>query len=111
MQIDALICAAYKWLLGPYSIGLAYYGEAFESGKPIEDSWLNRLNAEDFTKLTSYEDSYRSGAARYSMGENSNFILLPMLHKALDQIQEWGVPTIQDYSTELIQPLIRFLTQ
>jgi len=108
-KIDALICAAYKWLLGPYSIGLAYYGDAFESGKPIEDSWLNRLNAEDFTKLTSYEDSYRAGAARFSMGENSNFILLPMLHKALDQIQEWGVPSIQDYSTELIQPLSLFL--
>ena len=39
-NVDALVCASYKWLLGPYSIGLAYYSEAFNSGKPIEDSWL-----------------------------------------------------------------------
>ena len=108
-KIDALICAAYKWLLGPYAIGLAYYGEAFDSGKPIEDSWLNKLNAEDFSKLNSYANDYRPGAARYSMGENSNFILLPMLHKALDQIQEWSVQSIQDYSTALIQPLYSYL--
>jgi selenocysteine lyase/cysteine desulfurase len=28
---DALICAGYKWLMGPYSIGLAYYGEYFDN--------------------------------------------------------------------------------
>jgi len=34
-RIDALICAGYKWLLGPYAIGLAYYGEVFEHGDQI----------------------------------------------------------------------------
>ena len=33
LRPDALICAGYKWLLGPYSIGLAYYGPAFDSGR------------------------------------------------------------------------------
>ena len=27
---DALICAGYKWLMGPYGIGLAYYNEVFD---------------------------------------------------------------------------------
>ena len=35
-QIDALICAAYKWLLGPYSTGLAYFSSKFNDGTPIE---------------------------------------------------------------------------
>jgi selenocysteine lyase/cysteine desulfurase len=40
IQPDALVCAGYKWLLGPYSIGLAYYSEYFDEGTPIEESWL-----------------------------------------------------------------------
>jgi hypothetical protein len=42
------------------------------------------------------------------MGENSNFMLIPMLNKALDQILEWQPASIQAYSTELIQPLLKF---
>ncbi|MBL4593932.1 MAG: aminotransferase class V-fold PLP-dependent enzyme, partial [Flavobacteriales bacterium] len=35
---DAVICAGYKWLMGPYSLGLAYYGEYFNNGIPIEEN-------------------------------------------------------------------------
>jgi len=35
---DVLICAGYKWLLGPYSIGLAYYGPRFAAGIPLEEN-------------------------------------------------------------------------
>ena len=31
---DALICAGYKWLTGPYSLGLAYFGPIFDNGTP-----------------------------------------------------------------------------
>ena len=58
IQPDALICAGYKWLLGPYSIGLAYYGEYFDNMQPIEENWINRLNSEDFTQLVSYQSLY-----------------------------------------------------
>ncbi len=108
-QIDALVCAAYKWLLGPYSIGLAWYSPIFNHGVPIEESWLNRTNAENFAGLTNYVDDYKPGAARYQVGESSNFILLPMLHAALDQIAAWGVGNIQQYCRQLTTPLLDFL--
>lgn len=108
-QIDALVCAAYKWLLGPYSIGLAWYSPFFNNGIPIEESWLNRTNAENFAGLTNYVNDYQPGAARYQMGEYSNFILLPMLHAALDQIAAWGVTNVQQYCRQLTMPLTDFL--
>ncbi|HWA32534.1 MAG TPA: aminotransferase class V-fold PLP-dependent enzyme, partial [Cyclobacteriaceae bacterium] len=49
IQPDALICAGYKWLMGPYSIGMAYYGEYFDGGTPVEESWINRKDSVDFT--------------------------------------------------------------
>ena len=38
LRPDALVCAAYKWLLGPYSTGLAYFGPVFDHGTPIEEN-------------------------------------------------------------------------
>lgn len=108
-QIDALVCAAYKWLLGPYSIGLAWYSPFFNDGAPIEESWLNRTNAENFAGLTNYVDDYKPGAARYQVGEYSNFALLPMVHAALDQIAAWGVDNIRQYCRQLTAPLTDFL--
>lgn len=33
---DALICGGYKWLLGPYSLGLAYFGERLNRVYPLK---------------------------------------------------------------------------
>ena len=103
---DALVCAGYKWLMGPYSIGLAYYGERFNNGTPIEENWINRINSEDFAGLVDYEDRYQKGALRYEVGEHSNFILVPMMLAALKQIQTWGIPSIQEYCRDISQAAI-----
>lgn len=97
LQPDALICAGYKWLMGPYSIGLAYYGPYFDSGKPIEENWINRLNSENFAGLVNYQSQYQPGALRYEVGEHSNFILVPMMLAALRQLNKWGPANIQEY--------------
>lgn len=96
-QPDALICAAYKWLLGPYSFGFAYFGSYFDNGSPIEESWLNRKDSENFVGLTQYNDDYKDGANRYCMGETANFISVPMATKAIEQIIEWTPMAIQEY--------------
>jgi selenocysteine lyase/cysteine desulfurase len=110
-NIDALVCAGYKWLLGPYSTGFAFYSERFNNGQPLEESWMNRTNAQDFSALTSYCDDYTPGAGRYNMGEFSNFALLPMLNAALMQILEWQPEHISAYCARLTQPLVDFLRQ
>lgn len=103
---DALICAGYKWLLGPYSYGLAYYGPAFDDGQPIEENWIIRKDSDDFKNLVNYQDEYRVKANRYSVGEYSNFILMPMLEKALEQLLDWGVPAIQEYCGSVFNPFV-----
>jgi selenocysteine lyase/cysteine desulfurase len=108
-SIDALIVAAYKWMLGPYSIGFAYYDERFANGLPIEQSWLNRKHSEDFTKLLPYQEDYKLGANRYNVGQYSNFILLPMLNAAVEQLLDWNVKNIETYCENLSKPLIDFL--
>jgi selenocysteine lyase/cysteine desulfurase len=101
IQPDALICAGYKWLLGPYSYGFAYYGSYFDKGSPIEEFWGNRLHSENFDKLTNYQDEYKKGANRYSMGEFANFIAVPMMTEAIRQIIEWTPEGIQNYCKDI----------
>ena len=101
IQPDALICAGYKWLMGPYSIGVAYYGKIFDNGIPIEDNWINRKGSENFSGLINYSNNYGEFATRYNVGEQSNFILLPMLIAGLNQLENWGVQNIQNYCKKL----------
>jgi selenocysteine lyase/cysteine desulfurase len=98
---DALVCAGYKWLMGPYSIGLAWFGEAFNNGIPLEENWINRYGSEDFTGLVQYESRYQPGALRYEVGEHSNFILVPMMREALRQVMAWGPANVQSYCRDL----------
>jgi selenocysteine lyase/cysteine desulfurase len=105
---DALICAGYKWLLGSYGLGIAYYGEYFDNAQPIEENWINRLHSEDFSGLVEYEEEYQPGALRFEMGEHSSFVLVPMLLAAIDHLNEWQPARIQAYCQGIVSgPLQR----
>ena len=101
IQADAVVCAAYKWLFGPYSIGAAYFGPRFADGDPLEYTWIARKGSENFRELVNYTDEYQPGALRYDVGEYSNFILVPMFAAALEQVLEWTPEAIQEYCAEL----------
>ena len=98
---DAVACAGYKWLTGPYSVGVAWYGPAFDGGTPIEENWITRPGSDRFNELVNYRDDYRPGAIRYDVGERSNFILLPMFEAALEQLCEWRPETVASHTRDL----------
>jgi len=106
IEPDALICAGYKWLMGPYSLGVAYLGPRFENGVPLEETWLSRVDSDDFPRLIDYKGEYRPGAVRYEPGEISNFALVPMLEAALELIAGWGVENIEGYCRSLTDLLV-----
>jgi selenocysteine lyase/cysteine desulfurase len=103
---DAVVCATYKWLLGPYGLSLAWLGPRYDHGEPLEETWIARAGSEDFQGLVLYRDEYQPGAIRYDVGERSNFILLPMLLAALEQLFEWRPERIQQYCAALTRDLI-----
>jgi selenocysteine lyase/cysteine desulfurase len=107
LQPDALICAAYKWLTGPYSIGAAYLGPRYDDGVPLEETWQGKEGSEDFAGLVEQGTAYRPGAARYDVGETANFVLVPMFIAALEQLLEWGVVNIQGYIRGLTRGLLQ----
>jgi len=98
---DYMVVGAYKWLLGPYSIGFLYAAPRNQNGQPIEESWLSRKGAEDFTRLVDYQEDYEEGARRYDMGEKSNFINVAIAIDAFEFFQKHGVDAISSYIKSL----------
>lgn len=98
---DYMICATYKWLLGPYTFGFMYVAPRNQDGKPIEESYLIRKDAENFARLVDYKDEYEPGARRFDMGEKANFINAPIAASTLELILELGVANIAEYLKSL----------
>ncbi len=99
---DALVVAAYKWLLGPYSLSLAWFGERYLDGIPLEETWIGRRGSENFAGLVDYVDAYQPGALRFDVGQRSNFALIPALSASLDLVLEWRPERVSGYCRALM---------
>jgi selenocysteine lyase/cysteine desulfurase len=93
---DYLIATAYKWLMGPYSLGFLYVAPRHQQGRPLEEAWIVRSNARDFRSLSACEEGFDAGARRFDMGERANFALLPVAAAAIGQLLDWGVGNIAE---------------
>ena len=107
LQPDVLVCAGYKWLMGPYSIALTFWSERLLDGVPLEENWITRKGSEDFASLVDYAQDYQPGAIRFDVGERSNFILMPMMREALALIEMWNPNRIQDYCQMITENALR----
>lgn len=94
IEPDFLVAAGYKWLLCPYGFGLLYVAERWRDSRPLEETWLARPNAEDFSGLMEYAETYMPGSRRFDVGEKCTATILPGAIAAFEQIAAWGVDNI-----------------
>jgi selenocysteine lyase/cysteine desulfurase len=102
----AVLCAAYKWLLGPYAVAFGWFSQRFDHGVPLEETWIGRERSEDFQRLIEYRDGYQPGSVRYDVGERSNFILLPMALESMKLVHGWSADRIQEYCDVVFAPTL-----
>jgi selenocysteine lyase/cysteine desulfurase len=93
VQPDFVVAAGYKWLLCPYGFGLMYVAPRWRDARPLEETWLKRTNAENFSQLVNYSDEYARGARRFDVGEACS-ALLPGAIAALEQLRAWTIESI-----------------
>jgi selenocysteine lyase/cysteine desulfurase len=108
---DFLVAAGYKWLLCPYGFSLLYVAKKWRNERPLEETWIARENAEDFTNLVNYSETYMQGARRFEVGEKCTPTILPGAIAALEQIKEWGVPKIADSLLKINRQIETHLVQ
>lgn len=108
---DFLVAAGYKWLLCPYGFSLSYVSKRWRDARPLEETWLSRDNAQDFTALVRYSSTYMPGARRFDVGEKCTPTILPGAVAALEQIKKWGVPAIAESLSVINGRIARHLEQ
>ena len=91
---DFAVAACYKWMMGPYGIGMLYVDPRHHGGTPLEHNWINRAGSEDFARLVDYREDFQPGARRFDMGEKSNPPLLMGASAACAFLLEFGVDAI-----------------
>ncbi|WP_420434180.1 aminotransferase class V-fold PLP-dependent enzyme [Hyphobacterium sp.] len=111
IQPDFAIAAGYKWLLAPYSIAYTYIAPQHQNGTPLEDGWVIREGAEDFSSLSNYTDRFAPGARRFDMGERGAVQTLPAALASLEWLNTLDMDWLQsqlrartDHLAEAVAP-------
>ena len=93
---DFVVAAGYKWQFCPYGVAFLYVDERYFDGVPIEEAWMSRDGAEDFSRLADFTDEYQPGARRFDAGEKSSFSNIAGARAALQMLDEWAIVTISE---------------
>lgn len=93
---DFMVTSAYKWQFCPYGIAFLYVDDEHFDGVPIEEAWMDRDGAEDFSRLSEFTDLYQPGARRFDMGGKSSFSNVAAASAALQKLEAWGIETISE---------------
>lgn len=93
---DFMVAAGYKWQFCPYGVAFLYVGDRYFDGVPIEEAWMNRDGAEDFSRLADFTDRYQPGARRFDVSEKSSFSNIAGAVAALQMLDKWGIGTISE---------------
>jgi selenocysteine lyase/cysteine desulfurase len=97
---DFMVASGYKWQFCPYGVSFLYVDENYFDGVPIEEAWMSRDGAEDFSRLAEFTDDYKPGARRFEAGEKSSFSNIAGALAAIRQLDEWGIDNISAHLAE-----------
>ena len=104
--VDILACGAQKWLLSPWGAGFVYVRRDLVTQlQPHDVSWLAVKDSDDFTRLTTYNLTWRDDARRFE------FITLPYqefaaMNATLELIRELGASNVAAYSQSLADRIV-----
>lgn len=104
--VDILACGAQKWLLSPWGAGFVYVRrELINRLEPHEVSWLAVQGADDFSRLTDYDLTWREDARKFEM------ITLPYqdfagMVASLELITSIGADDVVEHSRRLARLII-----
>ena len=114
---DFAVCAAYKWLLGPYGTGFVWARrEHVAAMPPAPFFWMAAASEKHFHELDFDPDpagkfSWRSpsGAGRWDVAETASFFHLSAFAASLDFVLRAGPATVLEHNRALLSALVERL--
>jgi selenocysteine lyase/cysteine desulfurase len=111
---DFAVCAAYKWLLGPYGTGFVWARrEHIERLAPAPFYWMAAASEKNFHELDFDPDADGrfawqppAGARRWDVAETASFFHLSALAASLEFVLRAGPATVRDHNCGLLRALV-----
>ena len=100
--VDAMSCASYKWLLGPYGHAFGYISDDFlKILNHPNANWITSKNSKVVNNLLEYTTETLSGARRFDRGQTANLLTISALEGSLGILSEIGLKNIQSHNRDL----------
>ena len=86
---DLVACSGYKWLLGPYGVGLAYVAPELGARLGATNvNWFAATGAENFGRLATLPHEFELRAMRFDVHETASFFNLAPATAAAEYLGE-----------------------
>lgn len=106
MGADFLVCAGYKWLLGPFGTGFFWAKhEHINKMRPGPFYWMATEGAENFADLATAPPRPANAAKRWDAAETANYYDLAALEGGLELVLRANVQTVEEHNHKLIDQL------
>ena len=106
-EVDAVVCAGYKWLLGPYGTGFCWIRkEVREALDYAQNYWISLM---DEKSLSSEGELYLKddrSARRYDVFGTANFFNYVPWQASIDYLLELGLDLVDAHNQGLVDQLI-----
>jgi cysteine desulfurase/selenocysteine lyase len=100
---DFLICAGYKWLLGPFGTGFFWAkSEHIANMRPGPFYWMAAEGVENFSALNFADPQPSPAARRWDVAETANYFNLAALDASIEFVLRAGPATVLTHNHKLI---------
>jgi selenocysteine lyase/cysteine desulfurase len=111
---DFAVCAAYKWLMGPYGTGFVWARrEHTERMAHAPFYWMSAVSGKNFHELTydpdangNYAWQAPAGGRRWDMAETASFFHLSAFAASLEFVLRAGPAAVRDHNRALLRGLL-----
>jgi cysteine desulfurase / selenocysteine lyase len=103
LGVDFVICAGYKWLLGPFGTGFFWAkSEHIANSRPGPFYWMATGGAENFSALSFTDPKPGPNAMRWDAAETANYFNQAAADASLELVQRAGAATVATHNHNLI---------
>ena len=112
LGVDFMVCAGYKWLLGPFGTGFFWAKrEHIANMRPGPFYWMAAEGAENFAALNFADPKPAQAARRWDSAETANYYNLAALDAGLELVLGIGPQNVAAHNHKLIDLLFSRLPQ
>ncbi len=112
LPVDAIVCAGYKWMLGPYGTGFCWIKPEIRDTLNYNHAyWQSMLNE---TQLMSTEEivlSEHKSARNYDIFGTANFFNYVPWTASIQYLMKLGMDKVEQYNQQLVGMIIEGLDQ